>query len=72
VLSVLVLEDVAMAAFLPLLVVRATGGTWWQGLAAFTAAYVITLAVVGPVSTRLMETAPARDGRTRSRLTTPG
>ncbi|MBB3732913.1 cation:proton antiporter [Nonomuraea dietziae] len=30
VLSVLVLEDFAMAAYLPLLVVLASGGTWWQ------------------------------------------
>jgi monovalent cation:H+ antiporter-2, CPA2 family len=31
VLSLLVLEDFAMAAYLPLLTVLATGGTWWQG-----------------------------------------
>ncbi|MDQ4031150.1 MAG: cation:proton antiporter [Actinomycetota bacterium] len=30
VLSVLVLEDFAMAAYLPLLAVLASGGTWWQ------------------------------------------
>lgn len=30
VLSVLVLEDFAMAAYLPLLAVLAAGGTWWQ------------------------------------------
>ena len=30
VLSVLVLEDFAMAAYLPLLTVLAVGGTWWQ------------------------------------------
>ncbi|KUH93244.1 cation:proton antiporter [Mycobacterium sp. IS-3022] len=30
VLSVLVLEDFAMAAYLPLLTVLAAGGTWWQ------------------------------------------
>lgn len=32
VLSVLVLEDFAMAAYLPLLSVLAAGGTWWQAL----------------------------------------
>ena len=32
VLSVLVLEDFAMAAYLPLLTVLAGGGTWWQAL----------------------------------------
>jgi CPA2 family monovalent cation:H+ antiporter-2 len=32
VLSVLVLEDFAMAAYLPLLAVLASGGTWWQAL----------------------------------------
>jgi monovalent cation:H+ antiporter-2, CPA2 family len=32
VLSVLVLEDVAMAVFLPLLAVLATGGAWWQAV----------------------------------------
>jgi monovalent cation:H+ antiporter-2, CPA2 family len=30
VLSILVLEDFAMAAYLPLLAVLAAGGTWWQ------------------------------------------
>lgn len=30
VLSVLVLEDFAMAAYLPILAVLASGGTWWQ------------------------------------------
>lgn len=50
VLSVLVLEDFAMAAFLPVLAVLASGGTWWQAvvgvliavgavLAAFAASY---------------------------------
>ncbi|GAA2899930.1 cation:proton antiporter [Streptosporangium fragile] len=50
VLSVLVLEDFAMAAYLPLLAVLASGGTWWQAalgvlvavgavLAAFIASY---------------------------------
>jgi monovalent cation:H+ antiporter-2, CPA2 family len=32
VLSVLVLEDFAMAAYLPLLAVLASGGTWWQAV----------------------------------------
>jgi CPA2 family monovalent cation:H+ antiporter-2 len=32
VLSVLVLEDFAMAAYLPLLSVLAAGGTWWEAL----------------------------------------
>ncbi|TGD88166.1 cation:proton antiporter [Mycolicibacterium sp. CH28] len=32
VLSVLVLEDFAMAAYLPLLAVLAAGGTWWEAL----------------------------------------
>jgi CPA2 family monovalent cation:H+ antiporter-2 len=32
VLSVLVLEDFAMAAFLPVLAVLAAGGTWWQAV----------------------------------------
>ena len=32
VLSILVLEDFAMAAYLPLLAVLASGGTWWQAL----------------------------------------
>ena len=31
-LSVLVLEDFAMAAYLPLLAVLAAGGTWWEAL----------------------------------------
>ncbi|MEV6177753.1 cation:proton antiporter [Streptomyces sp. NPDC052015] len=50
VLSVLVMEDFAMAAYLPLLAVLASGGPWWQAvlgvliaigavLAAFTASY---------------------------------
>jgi monovalent cation:H+ antiporter-2, CPA2 family len=50
VLSVLVLEDFAMAAYLPLLAVLVSGGTWWQAalgvlvavgsvLAAFAASY---------------------------------
>ncbi|MGB0970743.1 MAG: cation:proton antiporter [Mycobacterium sp.] len=47
VLSVLVLEDFVMAAYLPLLAVLAAGGTWWQAaigmaiaMAALTAAFV--------------------------------
>ena len=40
VLSVLVLEDFAMAAYLPLLAVLASGGTWWQALAGVTAVAV--------------------------------
>lgn len=32
VLSVLVLEDFAMAAYLPVLAVLASGGTWWQAV----------------------------------------
>ncbi|MEV3987367.1 cation:proton antiporter [Streptomyces sp. NPDC049837] len=50
ILSVLVMEDFAMAAYLPLLAVLAAGGPWWQALlgvmaavgavvAAFTASY---------------------------------
>lgn len=50
VLSVLVLEDFAMAAYLPLFAVLASGGTWWEAVggmvvaiaalvAAFTASY---------------------------------
>ncbi len=38
VLSILVLEDFAMAAFLPLLAVLASGGTWWQALIGVTVA----------------------------------
>ncbi|MEQ4724293.1 cation:proton antiporter [Nonomuraea sp. B19D2] len=33
VLAVLVLEDFAMAAYLPVLAVLASGGTWWQAMA---------------------------------------
>ncbi|GGW62130.1 cation:proton antiporter [Streptomyces xantholiticus] len=50
ILSVLVMEDIVMAAYLPLLAVLAAGGPWWQALlgtvaavgavlAAFTASY---------------------------------
>jgi K+:H+ antiporter subunit KhtU len=38
VLSILVLEDFAMAAYLPLLAVLATGGTWLQALLGMTVA----------------------------------
>jgi monovalent cation:H+ antiporter-2, CPA2 family len=38
VLSVLVVEDFAMAAYLPLLAVITSGGTWWQALLAVLAA----------------------------------
>jgi monovalent cation:H+ antiporter-2, CPA2 family len=44
VLSILVLEDFSMAAYLPLLAVLATGGTWWQavlGMAIAVAALTI-------------------------------
>jgi CPA2 family monovalent cation:H+ antiporter-2 len=45
VLSVLVLEDVAMAAFLPLLAVLTAGGTWWQAAISVAAAIsAVTLA----------------------------
>ncbi|WP_319434365.1 cation:proton antiporter [Mycobacterium sp. RTGN5] len=40
VLSVLVLEDFAMAAYLPLLAVLAAGGTWWQALLSMGVAVV--------------------------------
>ena len=44
VLSILVLEDFAMAAYLPLLAVLAAGGTWWQatlGMALAVAALAV-------------------------------
>ncbi len=44
VLSVLVLEDFAMAAYLPLLAVLAAGATWWHGMIGMTIA-VAALAV---------------------------
>lgn len=40
VLSVLVLEDFAMAAYLPLLAVLAAGGSWWEALLWMTVALV--------------------------------
>lgn len=44
VLSVLVVEDFAMAAYLPLLAVLASGGAWWQALIGIAVA-VTTVAV---------------------------
>ncbi len=47
VLAVLVIEDFAMAVYLPVLAVVAAGGTWWQaalGVLAATAAVAATLA----------------------------
>ncbi|MEV4061639.1 cation:proton antiporter [Nonomuraea dietziae] len=47
VLSVLVLEDFAMAAYLPLLVVLASGGTWWQaGLGVLVAVGAVLAAFI--------------------------
>ncbi|AKK28114.1 cation:proton antiporter [Mycobacterium sp. EPa45] len=51
VLSILVLEDFAMAAYLPLLAVLAAGGTWWEALLWMGAA-MIALAVVFAASYR--------------------
>ncbi len=51
VLSVLVVEDFAMAAFLPLLAVITSGGTWWQALLAVLAA-TATLAAAIAASAR--------------------
>jgi monovalent cation:H+ antiporter-2, CPA2 family len=51
VLSILVLEDFAMAAYLPLVAVLASGGTWWQA-AAGVAIAVLALATVFTVSYR--------------------
>lgn len=48
ILSVLVFEDFAMAAFLPLLAVLVAGGAWWQvlvGVGAAVAALVVTFVV---------------------------
>ncbi|WP_179468993.1 cation:proton antiporter [Mycolicibacterium vinylchloridicum] len=45
VLSVLVLEDFAMAAYLPLLAVLAAGGTWWEALLWMGAAMIALVAV---------------------------
>ncbi|MHA6794270.1 cation:proton antiporter [Pseudonocardia bannensis] len=47
VLSVLVLEDFAMAAYLPLLTVLAAGGSWWQaGLGVLLAVGAVAVAFV--------------------------
>ncbi|SDC21485.1 cation:proton antiporter [Actinokineospora iranica] len=51
VLSVLVMEDFAMAVYLPLLAVLAAGGTWWQA-AAGVAVAVGALAVAFAASQR--------------------
>ncbi|WP_431231855.1 cation:proton antiporter [Mycolicibacterium psychrotolerans] len=45
VLSILVLEDFAMAAYLPLLAVLAAGGTWWEALLWMAAAMVALVLV---------------------------
>lgn len=45
VLSILVLEDFAMAAYLPLLAVLAAGGTWWEALLWMAAAMIALVAV---------------------------
>ncbi len=62
VLSVLVLEDVAMAAFLPLLAVLAAGGAWWQAMlsvaaavAAMSLAFAATHRLGGPLA-RIVDT----------------
>ncbi|MEU0088521.1 cation:proton antiporter [Streptomyces sp. NPDC006274] len=46
VLSVLVVEDFVMAAYLPLLAVVASGGTWWQALLAVAAAVTAVTAAI--------------------------
>lgn len=51
VLSLLVLEDFAMAAYLPLVAVLASGGTWWQAVAGVAIA-VAALVLVFTVSYR--------------------
>lgn len=45
VLSILVLEDFGMAAYLPLLAVLAAGGTWWEALLWMVAAMIALVAV---------------------------
>ncbi len=62
VLSVLVLEDVAMAAFLPLLAVLAAGGAWWRAMvsvaaavAAISLAFAATHRLGGPLA-RVVDT----------------
>lgn len=48
VLAVLVLEDFAMAAYLPLLAVLAAGGEWWQAVVGMAIAMVaLALAFLG-------------------------
>ena len=47
VLSVLVLEDFAMAAYLPVVVVLASGGTWWQAIAGVLLAVTAVLVAFG-------------------------
>ena len=47
VLSVLVLEDFAMAAYLPVLAVLAAGGTWWQAVLGVVLAVGAVLAAFG-------------------------
>ncbi|MBC9728258.1 cation:proton antiporter [Streptomyces sp. TRM68367] len=44
ILSVLVMEDIAMAAYLPLLAVLASGGSWWQAVLGVLAAVGAVLA----------------------------
>ncbi|GIE92411.1 cation:proton antiporter [Actinoplanes regularis] len=44
VLAVLVIEDFAMAVYLPLLAVLGSGGTWWQALIGITLAVTVVAA----------------------------
>ncbi|MFG2026101.1 cation:proton antiporter [Streptomyces sp. NPDC048825] len=46
VLSLLVVEDFVMAAYLPLLAVVTSGGTWWQALLAVAAAMAAVVAAI--------------------------
>ncbi|CAL9325886.1 cation:proton antiporter [Streptomyces sp. SudanB182_2057] len=46
VLSVLVMEDFAMAAYLPLLAVITSGGTWWQALLSVLAATAVVAGAI--------------------------
>ncbi len=64
VLSVLVIEDIAMAAFLPLLAVLASGGTWWQAvisIAAATAAIGLAFAATHRLSAPLARLVDTED-----------
>src|SRR5829696_244436 len=65
VLSVLVLEDFAMAAYLPVVVVLAAGGTWWQaaaGVLLAVGAFLVGLALSGDVADQARKVlAPLRD-----------